>query len=146
MQRSLLTSPSPNGTGLVQPACLSHWDKRNLFQYTCPTGTGCACPTGTSTTCANLLVPLGQVVFVPVACPSGAGLVQAPPFQSRSMTMSAKDVSEALPAHGFGVPDLYPERMYDDSHDKGYEKSETYTQCVVLSNKVCLVCCHDVTE
>ena len=58
----------------------------NLFQYACPTGTGCACPTGTSATCANLLVPLGQVVLVPVACPSGTSLVQAPPFESRSMT------------------------------------------------------------
>jgi len=81
-----VTSPSPNGSGLVQPACLSHWDKHNLYQYACPTETGCACPTGTSTTCANLLVPLGQVVLVPVACPSGTGLVQAPPFQSQSMT------------------------------------------------------------
>jgi len=36
-------------------------------------------------------------------------------------SMSAKEVSEALPAHGFGVPDLYPERVYDDSHDEGYD-------------------------
>ena len=34
-------------------------------------------------------------------------------------SMSAKEVSEALPAHGFGVSDLYPERVYDDSHDEG---------------------------
>jgi len=125
-----LTSPSPNGTGLVQSAYLSHWDKHNQFQYSCPTGTGCACPTGTSTTCANLLVPLGQVVLVPVACPSGTGLAQAPPFQIRFMTMSVKEVSEALPAHGFSVPDLYPERVHDDSHDKGYE------QCVRLTHSV----------
>jgi len=36
-------------------------------------------------------------------------------------SMSAKEVSEALPAHGFDVPDLYPERVYDDSHDEGYD-------------------------
>jgi len=34
-----------------------------------------------------------------------------------------KEVSEALPAHGFGVPDLYPERVYDDSHDEGYDSA-----------------------
>jgi len=45
-----------------------------------------ACSTGTSTTCPNLLVPLRQVVLVPVACPNETGLVQAPPFQSRSWT------------------------------------------------------------
>ena len=125
-----MTSPSPNGTCLLQPVCLSHWDQQNLFQYTCPTGTGCTCPTWTNTTRANLLVPLGQVVLVPVTCPSGTGLVQVPPFQSRSMPVSVKEVSEALPAHGFGVPDLYPERVYDDSHDKGYE------QCVRLTHSV----------
>ena len=38
-------------------------------------------------------------------------------------SMSAKEVSEALPAHGFGVPDLYPERFYDDSHDEGYDSA-----------------------
>jgi len=38
-------------------------------------------------------------------------------------SMSAKEVSEALPAHGFSVPDLYPERVYDDSHDKGYDSA-----------------------
>jgi len=38
-------------------------------------------------------------------------------------SMSAKEVSEALPAHGFGVADLYPERVYDDSHDEGYDSS-----------------------
>jgi len=36
-------------------------------------------------------------------------------------SMSAQDVSEALPPHGFGVPDLYPNRVYDDSHDEGYD-------------------------
>jgi len=58
-ERSLLTSPRPNGTGLVQLACLCQWDKHNLLPYACPTGTGCACSTGTSTTCANLLVAPG---------------------------------------------------------------------------------------
>jgi len=38
-------------------------------------------------------------------------------------SMSAKEVSEVLPAHGFGVPDLYPERFYDDSHDEGYDSA-----------------------
>jgi len=40
-------------------------------------------------------------------------------------SMSAKEVSEALPAHGFSVPDLYPERVYvyDDSHDEGYDSA-----------------------
>ena len=38
-------------------------------------------------------------------------------------SMSAKEVSEALPPHGFGVPDLYPERVYDDSHDEGYDSA-----------------------
>ena len=37
--------------------------------------------------------------------------------------MSVKEVSEALPPHGFGVPDLYPERVYDDSHDEGYDSA-----------------------
>jgi len=32
-------------------------------------------------------------------------------------------MSEALPAHGFGEPDLYPERVYDDSHDEGYDSA-----------------------
>ena len=35
----------------------------------------------------------------------------------------AKEVSKALPAHVFSVPDLYPERVYDDSHDKGYDSA-----------------------
>ena len=38
-------------------------------------------------------------------------------------SMSAKEVSEALPPHGFGVPDLYPEMVYDDSHDEGYDSA-----------------------
>jgi len=38
-------------------------------------------------------------------------------------SMSTKEVSEALPAHGFGVEDLYPERVYDDSHDEGYDSA-----------------------
>jgi len=35
-------------------------------------------------------------------------------------SMSAKEAFEALPAHDFGMPDLYPERVYDDSHNEGY--------------------------
>jgi len=38
-------------------------------------------------------------------------------------SMSAKEVSEALLAHGFGVSDLYPERVYNDSHDEGYDSA-----------------------
>jgi len=38
-------------------------------------------------------------------------------------SMSAKEVSEALPAHGFNVPNLYLERVYDDSHDEGYDSA-----------------------
>jgi len=45
------------------------------------------------------------------------------PEDMSSKSMSAKEVSEALPAHGFGVPDLYPERVYDDSHDEGYDSA-----------------------
>jgi len=131
-ERSLLTSPSSNGTGLVQTACLSHWDKHNLFQYACHTGTGCTCPTGTSTTRTtdNLLVPLGQVVLAQLVVPVGQVWYSHHPSKVGPMTMSAKEVSEALPAHGFGVPDLYPARVYDDSHDKGYE------QCVRLTHSV----------
>ena len=38
-------------------------------------------------------------------------------------SMSAKEVSEALLTHGFSVPDLYPKRVYDDSHDEGYDST-----------------------
>ena len=38
-------------------------------------------------------------------------------------SMSAKEVFEALLAHGFGVQDLYPKRVYDDSHDQGYDSA-----------------------
>ena len=38
-------------------------------------------------------------------------------------SMSAKEVSKALPAHNFGVPDLYLERVYDDSHDEGHNSA-----------------------
>ena len=51
---------------------LSHWDKYNLSQSACPTGTGCACPSGLS--------------HRPVTCPSGTSQVQAPPFQSQPLT------------------------------------------------------------
>jgi len=36
---------------------------------------------------------------------------------------SAKEVREALPAHGLGMPDMYPERVYDDFHDEGYDSA-----------------------
>jgi len=36
-------------------------------------------------------------------------------------SMSVQNVSEALLPHGFGVSDLYPDRVYDDSHDEGYD-------------------------
>jgi len=38
-------------------------------------------------------------------------------------SMSAKEVNEALPPHGFGAPDSYPKRVYDDSHDEGYDSA-----------------------
>jgi len=38
-------------------------------------------------------------------------------------SMSAKELTEVLPSHGFGVQDLYPERVYDDSHDEGYDSA-----------------------
>jgi len=44
-------------------------------------------------------------------------------------SMSAKEVSKALPAHGFGMPDLYPESVYDDSHDEVW-------RCVTLTHGV----------
>jgi len=43
------------------------------------------------------------------------------PEDMSPQSMSAQDVSKALPPHGFGVPDLYPDRVYDDSHDEGYD-------------------------
>ena len=43
------------------------------------------------------------------------------PEDKSPQSMSAQDVSEALPPHGFSVPDLYPNRVYDDSHDEGYD-------------------------
>jgi len=54
-------------------------------------------------------------------------------------SMSAKEVSEALPgpAHGFSVPDLYPERVYDDSHDKGYDSAwDLHTEYSTFKLKV----------
>ena len=45
-------------------------------------------------------------------------------------SMSTKEGSEVLPAHGFSVPDLYPERVYDDSHDEGYDSAwDLHTVC-----------------
>ena len=71
LQRGYMTCPMGQGeewdrfgTGSLPPG-LSHWDKHNLSQSACPTGTGCACPSCLS---------------------HGTGLVQAPPFQSRSWT------------------------------------------------------------
>jgi len=60
--RSLLTFPCPSGTDLVQAACLSHWEKHNLFHW----DRHSSCPT--------------------FACPSGTGLVQVLPFQSWHLT------------------------------------------------------------
>jgi len=52
-ERSLLTFPSPCGTGLVQAACLSHWDKHNLSQS--------ACFHWDRLYLSQLFVPVGQV-------------------------------------------------------------------------------------
>jgi len=38
-------------------------------------------------------------------------------------SMPAKEVRESLPAHGFSVPDLFPKRVYDESHDEGYDSA-----------------------
>ena len=40
-------------------------------------------------------------------------------------SMSDKEVSTVLPPHGFSVsgPDLYPERVYDDSNVEGYDSA-----------------------
>jgi len=38
-------------------------------------------------------------------------------------SMPAREVSEALPHHGFGVPDLYSQRVYVDSHVEGYDSA-----------------------
>ena len=43
------------------------------------------------------------------------------PEDMSPQSMSAQDVSEALPPHGFGIPYLYPNRVYDDSQDEGYD-------------------------
>ena len=43
------------------------------------------------------------------------------PEDMSPQSMSAQDVSEALPSHGFSIPDLYPDRVYDDSQDEGYD-------------------------
>jgi len=45
------------------------------------------------------------------------------PEDTSPKSMSAKEVSEALLPHGFSVPDLYPDRVYDDSHDEGYDSA-----------------------
>jgi len=38
-------------------------------------------------------------------------------------SMSVKAVREALATHGFGVPDLCPKSVYNDSHDEGYNSA-----------------------
>jgi len=43
------------------------------------------------------------------------------PEDMSPQSRSAQDVSEALPPHGFGIPDLYPDRVYDDSQDERYD-------------------------
>ena len=43
------------------------------------------------------------------------------PEDMSPQSMSAQDVSETLPPNGFSIPDLYPDRVYDDSQDKGYD-------------------------
>jgi len=45
------------------------------------------------------------------------------PEDMSTKSMSVKEVCEALLTHGFGVVDLYPERVYDDSHDEGYDSA-----------------------
>ena len=50
----------------------------------------------------------------------------------------AKEVCEALPAHGFGVPDLYPERSMMTPTTRNMKVRETYAQCVVLQTKFLL--------
>ena len=43
------------------------------------------------------------------------------PEDMSPQSMSAQGVSEASPPHGFGVSDLNPDRVYDYSHDEGYD-------------------------
>ena len=59
---------------------------------------------------------------------AGSDAEQAPSAHKRRKTGLTKCEDEysvsnilTLPAHGFGVPDLYPERVYDDSHNEGYD-------------------------
>jgi len=44
-------------------------------------------------------------------------------------TKKAKEVSAALPPNGFSVPDLYPERVYVDSHDERYDSAGRLEWC-----------------
>ena len=57
-------------------------------------------------------------------------------------SMSAKEVCEALPAHGFCEPDLYHEKDYMIPTIRDLKVRETYrdAQCVVFSNKVSFLC------
>ena len=59
--------------------------------------------------------------FQPQLCSLVNFLRLVHPEDISPQSMSAQDVSEALPPHGFGVPDLYPDRVYDDSYDEGYD-------------------------
>ena len=59
---------------------------------------------------------------------AGSDAEQAPSAHKKTGLTNCEDeysVSNilTLPAHGFGVPDLYPERVYDDSHDEGYDSA-----------------------
>ena len=61
---------------------------------------------------------------------AGSDAEQAPSAHKRRKTGLTKCDDEyavsnllTLPAHGFGVPDLYPKRIYDDSHDEGYDSA-----------------------
>ena len=52
-------------------------------------------------------------------------------------SIAAKEVSETLQPHGFGVPDLYPERVCDDSHDEGYDSArDLHTEYSTFKLKV----------
>ena len=53
-------------------------------------------------------------------------------------SLLAKEVCEALPAHGFWEPDLYPEKDYMIPTTRDMKVRETYhdAQCVVFSKKI----------
>jgi len=39
------------------------------------------------------------------------------------MLAQLEEACEAPLPHAFGVPDLYADRVFDDSHDEGYERA-----------------------